>query len=85
MVMASKQAQLMNLCSNLSAAHVWLYFCLTKCTPSWRVWWEDCVNKAALFQSMGRKLLLVGLFSDHLILLIEVYVFIRFFRVLGVV
>lgn len=45
MVMASKQAQLRNLCSNLSAdrlepAHGWLYFGLTKWTPSWRVWWE---------------------------------------------
>lgn len=41
MVMASKQAQLRNLCSNLSAAYGWLYFGLTKWTPSWRVWWED--------------------------------------------
>lgn len=40
MVMASKQAQLRNLCSNLSAAHSWLYFGFTKWSPSWRVWWE---------------------------------------------
>jgi len=39
-VMASKQAQLRNLCSNLSAAHGWLYFGLAKWNPSWRVWWE---------------------------------------------
>lgn len=40
MVVAFKQAQLRNLCSNLSAAQGWLYFVLKKHAQSWRVRWE---------------------------------------------
>lgn len=37
---------------------------------------EVCVNRAVLFQSVDRKLLVVVLFSGHLVLLVEVCVFI---------
>lgn len=56
MVMAFKQAQLRNLCSNLCAAQGWLYFVLKKHAQCWRVRWRVCINRAVLFCSVfGQK------------------------------
>lgn len=48
MVVAFKQAQLRNLCSNLSAAQGWLYFVLKKHAQSWRVRWEGLHKQSCL-------------------------------------
>lgn len=77
MMMAFKQAQLRNLCSNLSAAQGWLFFVLKKHAPNWTVRWEGLLIELSYFiECLDRKLLVMVLFSGHPVLLVEACVFI---------